>query len=178
VRLLKNLVAGEDGVMLRGHAIECRINAEDPDRGFAPTPGRLRTCTPPGGPWVRFDSHSRPGNTVPTDYDSLIAKVIIWAEDRSAALSRMGRALDEMRIEGRGVHTTAAFHRKLMDHPVFRGEGSPQGSCESTSTTSERRRQALGGSHQTPAVEPPSTVTIDPVTYCDPVRYRTASTMS
>jgi acetyl-CoA carboxylase biotin carboxylase subunit len=113
----------QEDVVLRGHAVECRINAEDPARDFAPTPGLLEVCRPPGGPWVRFDSHCTPGYTVPPHYDSMIGKVIVWAEDRSSALNRMDRALTELRVEGPGVHTTAAFHRELVRHPVFRQGG-------------------------------------------------------
>ncbi|NGY63734.1 acetyl-CoA carboxylase biotin carboxylase subunit [Lentzea sp. NEAU-D13] len=113
----------QEDVVLRGHAVECRINAEDPERDFAPTPGVLEVCQPPGGPWVRFDSHCTPGYTVPPHYDSMIGKVIVWATDRSAALNRMDRALTELRVEGPGVHTTASFHRELVRHPVFRQGG-------------------------------------------------------
>ncbi|WP_086664454.1 acetyl-CoA carboxylase biotin carboxylase subunit [Lentzea kentuckyensis] len=113
----------QEDVVLRGHAVECRINAEDPARDFAPTPGLLEVCRPPGGPWVRFDSHCVPGYTVPPHYDSMIGKVIVWAEDRSSALNRMDRALTELRVEGPGVHTTASFQRKLVRHPVFRRGG-------------------------------------------------------
>ncbi|GLZ44873.1 hypothetical protein Acsp06_10580 [Actinomycetospora sp. NBRC 106375] len=105
---------------LQGHAIECRLNAEDPERGFAPTPGRLEVCTPPGGPWVRFDSHCEVGSVVPPHYDSMIAKVIAWAPDRTAALARMARALDETRIGGRGMAVLTAFQRELLDDPRFR----------------------------------------------------------
>ena len=72
----------QDDVQLSGHAIECRINAEDPDNNFAPTAGRLDTYVPPGGPWTRVDSHCYPGWMVSPFYDSLIAKLIVWAPDR------------------------------------------------------------------------------------------------
>jgi acetyl-CoA carboxylase, biotin carboxylase subunit len=114
------LSIGQDDVELRGHAIECRVNAEDPDRGFLPAPGRLDVFVPPGGPGTRVDTHCRPGATIPPSYDSLIAKVIVWAQDREAALDRMDRALGEFRIEGSGVHTTIPFHRRVLEHPVFR----------------------------------------------------------
>ena len=113
----------QEDVVLRGHAVECRINAEDPDRDFAPTAGVLEVCQPPGGPWVRFDSHCTSGSTIPPNYDSLIGKLIVWAEDRDAALNRMDRALGELRVEGPGVRTTSDFHRKLVRHPVFRRGG-------------------------------------------------------
>lgn len=109
----------QEDVMLRGHALECRINAESPDRGFAPTPGRLQAYTPPGGPWVRVDTHFTAGESVPPYYDSLIAKLIVWGEDRQAALDRMRRALDEFHIEGPGMRTTIDFHRRVLSHPDF-----------------------------------------------------------
>jgi acetyl-CoA carboxylase biotin carboxylase subunit len=111
---------GQDDVELRGHAIECRVNAEDPDRDFMPAPGRLEVFVPPGGPGTRVDTHCRPGATIPPSYDSLIAKVIVWGPDRETALDRMDRSLGEFRIEGPGVHTTIPFHRQVLGHPVFR----------------------------------------------------------
>ena len=113
----------QDDIGIRGHAVECRINAEDPERGFAPTPGVLTAFDAPGGPWVRFDSHCVAGSVVPPHYDSLIAKVIVWAPDRDAALNRMHRALGELRVEGAGLHTTTAFQRELVVHPAFRRGG-------------------------------------------------------
>jgi acetyl-CoA carboxylase biotin carboxylase subunit len=107
-------------VTLHGHAIECRINAEDPDNGFAPAAGCLDTYVAPGGPWTRVDSHCFPGWTVSPFYDSLIAKLIVWAPDRAQAIDRMQRALGEFRIAGRGVKTTIAFHQRALAHPVFR----------------------------------------------------------
>ncbi|MEJ3743469.1 acetyl-CoA carboxylase biotin carboxylase subunit [Actinomycetes bacterium KLBMP 9797] len=114
----------QDEVELRGHAIEVRINAEDPERGFAPTPGRLEVFVPPGGPWTRVDTHCVPGAAVPPHYDSMVAKLIVWGPHRQAALNRLARALDELRVEGRGIRTTAAFHRWVVDHPVFRAGGA------------------------------------------------------
>jgi acetyl-CoA carboxylase biotin carboxylase subunit len=107
-------------VELRGHSIECRINAEDPDNNFAPAAGRLDTYVPPGGPWTRVDSHCYPGWMVSPFYDSLIAKLIVWAPDRERAIDRMQRALGEFQIEGRGVKTTIPFHQRVMANPVFR----------------------------------------------------------
>ncbi|QUH02202.1 acetyl-CoA carboxylase biotin carboxylase subunit [Saccharopolyspora erythraea] len=107
-------------VEIRGHAIECRINAEDPDRGFVPTPGRLDAYVPPDGPWTRVDSHCVPGATVSPYYDSMIAKLITWAPHREAALDRMQRALGEFRVEGKGVRTTIPFHEEVLAHPSFR----------------------------------------------------------
>ncbi len=110
----------QDEVRLTGHAIECRVNAEDPDRGFAPAAGRLAEYDPPGGPWTRVDSHCHQGWTVSPYYDSLIAKLIVWAPDRGEALDRMARALSEFRIEGPGMRTTIGFHQRVLAHPVFR----------------------------------------------------------
>jgi len=110
----------QEDVELRGHAIECRVNAEDPDRGFAPTAGRLDVYEPPGGPFTRVDSHCYPGWVVAPYYDSLIAKLIVWAPDRTTAIDRMDRALSEFRIEGRGVKTTIPFHRRVLADERFR----------------------------------------------------------
>ena len=103
-----------------GVAIECRINAEDPDRGFAPAPGTLVHCDLPGGPFVRVDTHARAGYHVPALYDSLLAKVIVWAPDRDGAIARMRRALAETVISGPGVATTAPFLARVLDHADFR----------------------------------------------------------
>jgi len=117
----------QDDIVMRGHAIECRVNAEDPDNNFSPTPGRLDTYVAPGGPWTRVDSHCYPGWTVSPFYDSLIAKLIVWAPDRNAAIDRMQRALAEFQISGRGVRTTIPFHQRVLAHPMFRrGEVSTE----------------------------------------------------
>lgn len=104
----------------RGTAVECRVNAEDPDRHFAPAPGLLTDFQPPSGPFVRVDTGGFPGYRVPGDYDSLLAKVVTWAPDRALALARMRRALTEFRIEGAGVHTTLPFLLRVLDEPRFR----------------------------------------------------------
>ncbi len=114
------LSVSQDEVDFRGHSIECRVNAEDPDNNFAPTAGRLDTYVPPGGPWTRVDSHCYPGWTVSPFYDSLIAKLIVWAPDRERGIDRMQRALGEFEIAGRGVKTTIPFHQRLLAHPQFR----------------------------------------------------------
>ncbi|MWA03663.1 acetyl-CoA carboxylase biotin carboxylase subunit [Actinomadura sp. LD22] len=93
----------------RGAAIECRINAEDPARAFAPTPGTLEEFAPPSGPFVRVDTHAHPGYRIPAAYDSLLAKLIVWGPDRDAALTRMRAALGEFTVTGRGVRTTIGF---------------------------------------------------------------------
>jgi acetyl-CoA carboxylase, biotin carboxylase subunit len=110
----------QEDVVLRGHAIECRVNAEDPDRDFAPAAGRLDVYVPPGGPWTRVDSHCYPGWNIAPFYDSLIAKLIVWAPDRLQAIERMDRALSEFQIEGRGVKTTIPFHRRVLADEQFR----------------------------------------------------------
>jgi acetyl-CoA carboxylase biotin carboxylase subunit len=110
----------QEDLGLRGHAIECRINAEDPDRDFAPTAGRIDTYVPPGGPWTRVDSHCYAGWTISPFYDSLIAKLIVWAPDRDAAIDRMSRALSEFAIAGRGVKTTIPFHQRVLEDARFR----------------------------------------------------------
>jgi acetyl-CoA carboxylase biotin carboxylase subunit len=111
------LAIRQEDVRIRGHAIECRINAEDAEAGFAPCPGTIGRYVPPGGPGVRVDSHLEPGYVVPPYYDSLLAKVICWGADRAEALARMRRALAELRVEG--VKTTAAFHARLLAHERF-----------------------------------------------------------
>ncbi|HEY8374492.1 MAG TPA: acetyl-CoA carboxylase biotin carboxylase subunit [Pseudonocardiaceae bacterium] len=110
----------QEDVRLNGVAVECRINAEDPDRNFAPCPGLLEEFTPPGGPFVRVDTHAYSGWRVPAEYDSLLAKVIVWAPDREQALARMDRALSELRVRGAGIRTTAGLLRGVMVDPVFR----------------------------------------------------------
>jgi acetyl-CoA carboxylase biotin carboxylase subunit len=108
----------QEDIQLRGHAIECRINAEDPERNFMPSPGTITEYLPPGGIGVRVDSAAYPGYTVPPHYDSMIAKLIVWAPTREQAIDRMIRALMEFRIEG--VKTTIPFHLKLLQHEKFR----------------------------------------------------------
>jgi len=104
-------------IRLRGHAIECRINAEDPARSFLPCPGTILALHVPGGPGVRVDTHIYQGYTIPPYYDSLIAKLIAYGNDRSEALARMRRALDEFVVEG--VRTTIPFHRSVLNNPRF-----------------------------------------------------------
>ena len=99
------------------HAIECRINAEDPFNDFRPSPGKITTLHMPGGHGVRLDTHVYSGYTIPPNYDSMIAKLITTAQTREEAISKMRRALDEFVIEG--VKTTIPFHRQLMDDPRY-----------------------------------------------------------
>jgi acetyl-CoA carboxylase biotin carboxylase subunit len=113
------LAFGQADVRPRGAAVECRINAEDPDRGFAPTPAVVEGFSAPGGPFVRVDTHVEPGYRIPPDYDSLLAKVITWGPDRRAALRRMDRALAELEISGPRLVTTADFLRTVLTDPEF-----------------------------------------------------------
>jgi acetyl-CoA carboxylase biotin carboxylase subunit len=109
----------QEDVALSGAAIECRVNVEDPKRNFAPAPGVLSTFTPPGGPFVRVDTHGFTGYKVPAAYDSLLAKVIVWAPDRTQAIARMRRALGEFEVDGPGVHTTREFLDQVLADPEF-----------------------------------------------------------
>lgn len=107
----------QDDVLTVGHAIECRINAENPET-FAPSPGLITAFNLPGGPGVRVDTYVYAGYSVPPFYDSMIAKVIVHARTRDLAIARMKRALEAMVIEG--IKTTIPLHLKIMDDPKFR----------------------------------------------------------
>jgi acetyl-CoA carboxylase biotin carboxylase subunit len=104
-------------IVIKGHAIECRINAEDPKHNFRPNPGKISAYLPPGGPGVRMDSHVYTDYEIPPYYDSLIGKLIVWGPDRSSAIKRMKRALRECAITG--INTTLEFHQKILDVPAF-----------------------------------------------------------
>ncbi len=104
-------------IQLRGHSIECRINAEDPEHNFRPNPGRISGYLAPGGLGVRMDSHVYTDYEIPPYYDSLIGKLIVWAPDRATAICRMRRALRECAITG--LPTTIGFHQRVMSHPQF-----------------------------------------------------------
>jgi acetyl-CoA carboxylase biotin carboxylase subunit len=106
----------QDSIKLNGHAIECRINAEDAVR-FIPSPGKIKTWIQPGGKDVRVDTHAYAGYIVPPYYDSMIAKLIVWGEDRNKAIVKMRRALDEFEICG--IKTTIDFHKKMMSNKDF-----------------------------------------------------------
>ena len=99
-----------------GHSIECRINAEDPER-FIPSPGKITHLVLPGGPGVRVDTAIYSGYVIPSNYDSLIAKLIVHGKNRTEAISKMKRALDEFVIEG--INTTIPFHKKVLNNPDF-----------------------------------------------------------
>jgi acetyl-CoA carboxylase biotin carboxylase subunit len=107
----------QSDIIFKGHAIECRINAEDPEHNFRPNPGRISAYLPPGGPGIRMDSHVYTDYDIPPYYDSLIGKLIVWAPDRATAIRRMKRALRECAITG--IPTTIEFHRKILDVPEF-----------------------------------------------------------
>jgi acetyl-CoA carboxylase biotin carboxylase subunit len=102
----------------RGHAIECRVTAEDAWRDFSPNVGTIETYIAPGGPWVRVDSHLYPGYRIPPFYDSLLGKIIVWGEDRAEAITRMERALAETVITG--VAQTASFLETVIGTDEFR----------------------------------------------------------
>lgn len=123
--LIKEQIKVAAGVPISGknyepllHAIECRINAEDPSKGFRPSPGKITNLHIPGGHGVRVDSHIYSGYTIPPNYDSMVAKLIVSAQTREEAIIRMKRALQEFVIEG--VKTTIPFHIKLMDDEIFK----------------------------------------------------------
>jgi acetyl-CoA carboxylase biotin carboxylase subunit len=113
----KDLPFTQDDIVLNGHAIECRIIAEDPAKNFMPAPGTIRGLRPPQGPGVRYDGGTYPGYEVPIYYDPMLAKLIVWGADRGQAIARMRRALDEYRVDG--IKTSVPFHRKLMDSKDF-----------------------------------------------------------
>lgn len=117
----KALELRQRDIKANGHAMECRINAEDWKRGFLPSPGRIDRFEAPGGPGVRLDTHAVPGYVVPPNYDSMIAKLIVHGHDREHCIERCKRALDEFRIEP--VKTTIGLHRELMDNASFRKGG-------------------------------------------------------
>jgi acetyl-CoA/propionyl-CoA carboxylase biotin carboxyl carrier protein len=108
----------QEDVRVAGHAIECRVNAEDPARGFLPTPGTVTALRWPGGPGIRVDAGYERGDTVPRYYDDLLGKLVAWAPDRDQALVRMRAALDDLAVEG--VATTAPALARILDHPDFR----------------------------------------------------------
>lgn len=128
----ESLALRQEDISPRGVSIECRINAEDPYRGFAPAPGTLTEFIPPGGPFVRVDTFARTGSRISAAYDSMIAKVVVWAPGRDEAIARMRRALMEFRISGAGIATTAGFLGELLDHPAYRGGTHDTGLVEKT----------------------------------------------
>jgi len=114
----EKLPFSQKDLKIRGWAFEARINAEDPAQEFAPSPGCVSTIIMPAGPGVRVDTHLYPGYTIPQQYDSMVAKLIVWGETREVASARLQRALGEIRISG--VPTTAKFHEAILTHPDFK----------------------------------------------------------
>ncbi|WP_432564340.1 acetyl-CoA carboxylase biotin carboxylase subunit [Kineococcus sp. SYSU DK003] len=123
-------------VRLEGAAIECRLNAEDPTRGFAPAPGLLEVFDLPGGPGIRVDTGYTAGARISPHYDSLVAKLIAWGADREQALARMRTALAELRIDGPGVATTRDLHLQVLADPVFRAGAHHTGFLETSAALS------------------------------------------
>jgi acetyl-CoA carboxylase biotin carboxylase subunit len=159
----------QEDIRWQGHAIECRIYAEDPDRGFRPSPGRIETFRLPGGPWVRVDSGVLEGSEVSIHYDPMVAKLVVWGRDRPAALARARRALREFRVTG--VATSIPFFLRLLDDPgVVAGtydtryleriveslvsaeaEGVPEVGLVAAAVAAFLRDEALRGLHATAA---------------------------
>ena len=117
----EKLSFSQEDISLRGHAIECRINAEDP-KDFTPSPGQIELWHPPGGPGIRVDSHLYSGYTVPPFYDSMIAKVIACGDNRKSAIARMRTALNEMVIDG--IKTNIVLHQEIFQHAAFKAGGT------------------------------------------------------
>ena len=118
----------QEDVRQVGHAIEFRVNAEDPDRGFAPQPGLIDLWNPPGGPGVRLDTHAHAGYRIPPNYDSMIAKLLVHAPTRPEAIARARRALSEFRVGP--IKTTIPLHLRMLDVPQVRDGGFDTGFVE------------------------------------------------
>ena len=140
----------QDDVVIRGHALECRINAEDVSRGFLPTPGRITAYREPAGPGVRVDSGIEAGDEVSGLYDPMIAKLIVHDVDRDRAVARMLRALAEFRIEG--TSTLLGFHRALLEHPCFVAGETCDGIVESEALAQRAQELEQTFSHRTTSV--------------------------
>src|SRR5262249_52981276 len=108
---------GQDDLVSRGAAIECRVYAEDPSNNFMPSPGRIESLSVPAGPGVRDDGGAYPGCEISSFYDPLISKLSVWAPTRERAITRMRRALSEYVVTG--IRTNLSFHEKLLEHPEF-----------------------------------------------------------
>lgn len=136
IKLAAGLPLGykQNQIKISGHSIECRINAEDPEH-FIPSPGKITFLSLPGGPGVRVDTAIYQGYVIPSQFDSLIAKLIVYGKDRNEAIARMKRALDEFIIEG--VKTTIPFHKKVMSHPDFISGNFNTGFIEKTNNNAK-----------------------------------------
>jgi acetyl/propionyl-CoA carboxylase alpha subunit len=134
-----------DGIQPRGHAIEVRLYAEDPYQRFAPSPGRIELLRWPDGPGVRVDAGVYEGSEVSIYYDPMLAKLIVWAADRKLALARLGRALNELRVEG--IRTTVPLYRALLADPDFTSGNMDIGMLD--------RKLAAGELQPPPGDEPP-----------------------
>lgn len=141
----------QDQVQLKGHAIECRINAEDPANNFAPSPGKIDRYNAPGGPGVRLDSHAYAGYTVLPHYDSMIGKLMTYGRNRNEAIAIMQRALEEFIIEP--IKTTIPIHKEIMNNPIFRRgqmhtdfiqrmQGTPEKTSDVPETKSNSKKEA------------------------------------
>jgi acetyl-CoA/propionyl-CoA carboxylase biotin carboxyl carrier protein len=133
----------QDQIHLQGHAIECRINAEDPSNGFLPSPGRITLYHEPTGPGVRVDSAVTQGSEISARYDPMIAKLIVRGADREDAIGRMLRALGEYRIGG--VKTLIGFHKALLSHPCFRAGETCHGIVESAELAARAEELSADG---------------------------------
>jgi acetyl-CoA carboxylase biotin carboxylase subunit len=156
VQLQLRIAAGErlpfrqEEVKLRGHAIECRVYAEDADNNFFPSPGKITRLVRPSGPGVREDSGVYEGWTVPLDYDPMLAKLIVYAPDRASATARMRRALDEYFIDG--IKTNLPLFRRILDHPDFRAAKIDTGFLDRLLSTRPPAEAAGNGASEIAAV--------------------------
>ncbi|NLY86328.1 MAG: acetyl-CoA carboxylase biotin carboxylase subunit, partial [Tissierellia bacterium] len=107
----------QEDIRINGHSIECRINAEDPEKNFMPSPGKILKYFPPGGYGIRVDSHIYEDYIIPPNYDSMIGKVIVWGANRNEAINRMKRALDELVIIG--IKTNVDFQKEILNNEKF-----------------------------------------------------------
>jgi acetyl-CoA/propionyl-CoA carboxylase, biotin carboxylase, biotin carboxyl carrier protein len=159
----------QDDVRLRGHAIEARINAEDPGAGFMPSPGTVTRLEAPLGPGVRLDTGLRSGDAIAREYDSMVAKLIVWAEDRDTACRRLGIALDGLTVDG--VPTTIPFHRLAVAHPAFLAAEHATSSVErewdlSTLAPAGRPRSPLGRNAAARSCSPSSSTGVGSTSAC------------
>jgi acetyl-CoA/propionyl-CoA carboxylase, biotin carboxylase, biotin carboxyl carrier protein len=163
IALGEPLELAQEDVQLRGHAIECRINAEDPSAGFLPSPGTITVYREPAGPGVRVDSGVDAGSVVSPLYDPLIAKLVVHGADRDDAIGKMLRALGEYRIGG--VKTLIGFHKALLSHPCFRAGETCHGVVESSELAA--RAEELGGEQAADAAVVGPGRTVERVTWAE-----------